>query len=135
MKKTRRTSQVGEQLRAEISQVITQELRDPDVGWATVLEVECSTDFSFARVYVSILGSEEQQEKGIEALQKSRAKIRHLVSQRLRNLRTTPALEFKLDRTAEKAARIEGILREVVPQETPKEDDEEQEHDGNERDE
>lgn len=135
MKKTRRTAQLGEVLRAEISNVITRELRDPDVGWATVMEVEVATDMKFARVHVSVLGDEETQERTITALDKSRAKIRHLVAQRVR-LRYMPDLEFRLDRTAERAARIEGILKDVVPPAAPEEDEEqEQGDDGNDREE
>lgn len=135
MKKTRRTAQLGEVLRAEISNVITRELRDPDVGWATVMEVEVATDMKFARVHVSVLGDEETQERTITALEKSRAKIRHLVAQRVR-LRYMPDLEFRLDRTAERAARIEGILKDVVPPAAPEEDEEqEQGDDGNDREE
>ncbi|MHB0970345.1 MAG: 30S ribosome-binding factor RbfA [Thermoanaerobaculia bacterium] len=135
MKKTRRTAQLGEVLRAEISNVITRELRDPDVGWATVMEVEVATDMKFARVHVSVLGDEETQERTITALDKSRAKIRHLVAQRVR-LRYMPDLEFRLDRTAERAARIEGILKDVVPLAAPEEDEEqEQGDDGNDREE
>jgi ribosome-binding factor A len=135
MKKTRRTAQLGEVLRAEISNVITRELRDPDVGWATVMEVEVATDMKFARVHVSVLGDEETQERTITALDKSRAKIRHLVAQRVR-LRYMPDLEFRLDRTAERAARIEGILKDVVPPAAPEEDEEqEQGDDGTDREE
>lgn len=135
MKKTRRTAQLGEVLRAEIANVITRELRDPDVGWATVMDVEVATDMKFARVHVSVLGDEATQERTITALDKSRAKIRHLVAQRVR-LRFMPDLEFRLDRTAERAARIEGILKDVVPPAVPDEDEEqEQGDDGNEREE
>lgn len=135
MKKTRRTAQLGEVLRAEISNVITRELRDPDVGWATVMEVEVATDMKFARVHVSVLGDEETQERTITALDKSRAKIRHLVAQRVR-LRYMPDLEFRLDRTAERAARIEGILKDVVPPAAPEEgEQQEQDDDGNDREE
>lgn len=132
MKKTRRTAQLGEVLRGEIAHVITRELRDPDVGWATVMDVEVATDMKFARVHVSVLGDEETQERTITALDKSRARIRHMVAQRVK-LRFMPELEFRLDRTADRAARIEGILKDVVPPAAPDEDDEQEQgnDDGN----
>jgi ribosome-binding factor A len=115
MKKTKRTNQVGDQIRGEIAQIIQRELRDPDIGFVTITEVEVSTDFSFARVFVSTL-KEEERDSSIEGLQRAAGKIRHMLGKRLR-LRNIPELEFRADRTAEHADQINRLLLSVMPSE------------------
>jgi ribosome-binding factor A len=123
MKKTKRTNQVGDQIRGEIAQIIQRELRDPDIGFVTITEVEVSTDFSFARVFVSTL-KEEERDASIEALQRAAGKIRHMLGKRLR-LRNIPELEFRADLTAEHADQINRLLLSVMPPETDERNEDE----------
>lgn len=97
-------------LREEISLIIQREIRDPGIGFVTVLDVRMSEDLKIAKVYLSIYGSEEEKKKTQEALKRSRGYIRHLLGDRVK-LRYTPELNFIIDDTFEKAARIEEILK------------------------
>lgn len=105
-----RKLRVQDLLREEISLIIQREIRDPGIGFVTVLDVRMSEDLKIAKVYLSIYGSEEEKKKTQEALKRSRGYIRHLLGDRVK-LRYTPELNFIIDDTFEKAARIEEILK------------------------
>ena len=123
MKKTRRTSRVGENVRDALAQVLRTDLKDVDVGWSSISEVEVSPDLHYARVYLTGL-KEEDTKAAVEALRKVSGKIRHLLGKRI-HLRYTPELDFRYDETAMRALRIESILHEVMPKETKDENDDE----------
>lgn len=90
-----RTGRVGEQLKKELSQIIQSELKDPRVGFITVTGVEVTSDLSQAKVYISVLGNDEQKENTLLALGRATGFIRSEVGRRIR-LRHTPELLFKL---------------------------------------
>jgi len=114
MKKTRRSSQVGDTIRTDLSVILQRELNDPAIGFVTVTDVELSPDLQYARVFVSSLASGPEGEQAVKALQKANGRIRFLLGQRAR-LRFTPHLEFRLDTTAARASNIEQILHDVLP--------------------
>jgi ribosome-binding factor A len=120
MKKTKRTAQLGEMLRADFAHIFSRELTDLDLGFMTVLDVEVAPDLSYARIYLSSLDSHEIQDEKLERINRAKSKIRRMIAARSK-LRRTPELEFKIDRTAERAARVETLLRENPP--LPVEDD------------
>ena len=124
MKKTRRSGQVGDVVRSELSGIILRELNDPLLTFATLTDVEMSPDMKHARVFVSSL-RDEQLPETVEALRKGASRIRYLLGQRAA-LRYTPELDFREDRTAIRASSIEKILHDVLPaagEETDADDD------------
>ena len=123
MKKTRRTSRVGEMVRDALVEVLRHDLKSVDIGFASITGVDVSPDLHFARVYVSGL-NEEQTRAAVEQLQHARGAARRFLGQRIR-LRYTPELDFKYDDTAMRASRIESILQDVAEPE-PEPDDEEE---------
>jgi ribosome-binding factor A len=122
MKKTRRTSRVGENVRDALAQILRTEINDVNVGWSSISEVEVSPDLQYARVYMTGL-KEDETKATVEALRKVAGKIRHLLGKRI-HLRYTPELDFRYDETAMRALRVETILREVMPPPEPEESDE-----------
>ncbi len=108
----RRPERLGEQIREEISSLLVEGLRDPRLGFATITEVRVSPDLRHARVRVSVLGNAQEQEQSLEAFRHAAAFIRRELAHRL-EIRRVPELEFKLDHTAEQAARIEELLRQT----------------------
>ncbi len=114
MKETRRSRQVGEQVRAELARLIREELRDPAIGFVTVTSVEMSPDLSSAKVFVSVLGKDEDYEKSVAALNAAAGRLRGPVGRNC-SLRYAPHLRFVEDRTIERGARIEELLRSVRP--------------------
>jgi ribosome-binding factor A len=112
---TQRQLRVNNLLQHEIAQIAARELHDPDLGFITITGVEVTVDLRHARVFVSILGSEADKRKSMGALIRARHFIRGLIGDRL-DLRNVPDLTFRLDETAERAERLEHILRDNPPQ-------------------
>jgi ribosome-binding factor A len=127
MKKTRRTSRVGENVRDALAQVLRTDVKDVNIGWSSISEVEVSPDLQYARVYLTGL-REEETKKTVEELRKVAGKIRHLLGKRI-HLRYTPELDFRYDETAMRALRVETILREVLPPKEASEPEEPEETD------
>jgi ribosome-binding factor A len=115
-----RADRVAQELQQEISQIIAREVRDPRVGFATVTGAKVSPDLRYARVYVSVLGTPEDQQATLDALNRAAGFMRRLVSARLR-LRHTPELVFAYDQSVATGAHLEGILAEIR-KETPDSD-------------
>ena len=120
MKKTRRTSRVGETVRDALVQILRTDIRDFDMGWSSISEVEVAPDLHYARVYVTGL-KEEDTKATVEELRRVAGQVRHHLARRI-NLRYTPELDFRYDETAMRALRIETLLREVIPPNPPEEE-------------
>jgi ribosome-binding factor A len=121
MRKTRRTSRVGESVRDALVDVFRHEIKDLDLGLLTITGVEVSPDMHFARVFVS--GLDETQTKDIvRELQQRKGFIRSQLGKRVR-LRSTPELDFKFDETTMRAGRIEDLLADINKE--PKSEDSE----------
>jgi ribosome-binding factor A len=86
-------------------------LKDPRVGFVTVTDVRTSPDLRHAKVFVSVLGSEEEREATMDGLTSAHGILQSVVNRELR-IKRTPTLEFVYDDTAERAARLERILLE-----------------------
>jgi len=123
MKQTKRTRQLSDVIQRDLSDIIRREVREPELGFLTISGVEVSTDLKLARVHVSVFGSDDEQAKTLGILESHRKAIRSALASRL-HTRHTPDLEFRLDHTAERAGRIEELLREVLPPDAPTEEDE-----------
>lgn len=111
---TRRTRQVGELLKEELTDIIRKEVKDPRIGFMSITEVDVTPDLRQARVYVSVL-SEEEREGTMDALTSAASFIRHHLKPRLR-MRQIPMLEFRGDRSMEYAQHIAETLREIQKQ-------------------
>lgn len=106
---TRRTDRMSDLLRAELSELILRETRDPRIKLVSVTGVEVTSDMRRAIVRVSALGEEEQREAAVEALRHAKGFLRTELARRL-STRTTPELVFELDRGAEHSQKISDIL-------------------------
>ncbi len=110
-----RVGRVGEQIKKEISNVIQTELKDPRIGFITVTGVDLTNDLSLARVYLSILGSEEQKEETLRALGRANGFLRSELGRRVK-LRHTPAIEFRFDSSIAYGSHIEDLLQQINQQ-------------------
>ncbi len=100
-------------MREEVASFLTEGAKDPRiVGFVTVTGVDVTNDLRHARVYVSIMGSDEERTPTREGLESLAPHRRSRVASAVR-LRTAPEIEFRLDRTVERAARIENLLSEL----------------------
>jgi ribosome-binding factor A len=105
---------VDEAVREVLSDAVTSNLKDPRVGFVTVTDVKTSADLRHARVYVSVLGTDEERAASIDGLQSAHGYLQGRVAQQL-HLKHTPQLDFLLDDTAEKASRIERLIDKLEP--------------------
>jgi ribosome-binding factor A len=100
-------------VRDALVQILRTDIRDFDMGWSSISEVEVAPDLHYARVFVTGL-KEEDTKQTVEELRRVAGQVRHHLAKRL-NLRYTPELDFRYDETAMRALRIETLLREVIP--------------------
>lgn len=107
-----RPERVGGQIRTEITEMLSREIKDPGIGFVTVTNVKVSADLQHARVYYTTLGNESARRDSARALDRAAPFIRRQLAQRLR-LRRTPELQFFFDDSIERHDRLERILQEI----------------------
>ena len=111
-KNNNRQGRIDEEFRRELSQIISFDLKNPNVtGMISVTRVKVTPDLKFAKVSVSILNSKNIQET-LEGLKKSAGYLRSELAKRI-NMRNTPELVFELDESLEYGARIDSLLNEI----------------------
>lgn len=93
--------------------IIAGEVEDPRVGFVTVTDAKLTPDLRYAKIYVSVLGTEAEVKESLAALKHAAGFIRTQLGAVLR-MRRTPELHFVYDETTETAARIEELLSEEV---------------------
>lgn len=99
-----------EKLAQEVLSEAIQDLKDPRVGFATVTGVKLSRDLRVAEVYVSTLGSPDEQRRTMEAIKHATPHLRSVLGQQIR-MRRLPEVRIVEDRTAEDSERMELLLR------------------------
>ena len=107
-----RVERVAEQIREEVSQILSTEVSDPGVGMVTVTRVKVTPDLSLARVYWTIMGDAKQRKETAKALDRAAAYVRHLLSGRM-SLRRSPEVKFLFDQSVAAQDRVEQILYEL----------------------
>ena len=108
----KRLDRVNQLIKEEISTLLQRELKDPRLGFVTVTEVETSKDLRLAKVFVSVLGDDRQWAASLAALTSARGFVRNWLRQHL-DLRVTPEVDFRPDRSMEHAAKIQSLLKQV----------------------
>ena len=106
-----RMRRINEVLREVVGAAISNDLSDPRIGFVTVTSVETSSDLRTAKVFVSVLGSEEEREASLEGLRSSHGVLQSRIAAETR-MKRTPTLTFRYDDTIEKGARISHLLEE-----------------------
>ena len=99
-------------VQAAVASALTTEVKDPRVGFVTVTAVKVAPDASHAVLQVSIMGSEDEKTAALEGLKHARGFLRTHLAKTL-PLRTAPELHFVLDRTLERAGRIDRLLAQI----------------------
>ncbi|XJZ28540.1 30S ribosome-binding factor RbfA [Bacillota bacterium Lsc_1132] len=107
-----RANRVGEQMKKELSEIIGRKIKDPRIGFVTVTDVQVTGDLQQAKVYISVLGDEEQKENTLKGLAKAKGFIRSEIGQRIR-LRKTPEIIFEFDESIDYGNRIESLLHQL----------------------
>ena len=115
---SRRVLKAAEAIREVVSMAILTELRDPRIQGVTVTFVEVSGDMRQAKVHVSIMGNEAQQNLCLHGLRSSAGFLQSKIAERI-DTRYTPRLRFELDLGVKKSLAIAQLLHEVLPEDPP----------------
>jgi ribosome-binding factor A len=107
-----RARRVAEQIQRELSRLIASELKDPRIRLVTVTEVEVTRDLAHAKVYVSVLGSDDASE-AVEGLRSAAGHLRRLLSRDMR-MRSVPELHFTEDRVLIEGSRLSALINQAV---------------------
>ena len=114
-----RSARVSSQIQKELSLVLQRDVKDPRLGFITVNEVEVTRDLAVAKVYITVLGGDEQAKvENLALLNEAAHFLRGEVGRRMK-LRKTPELRFFYDDSFDRGMRVAELLSEV----TPKSDD------------
>jgi ribosome-binding factor A len=110
----KRSQRVSDLLREEIADIAIHRLKDPRVGFITITGVDVTDDIKIAKVYVSILRSEDKKTT-LDILNSAKSFIRSELSKRLR-MKSIPSIEFRLDTSIEYGDKIEKLLKKIEEQ-------------------
>lgn len=113
-KNSNRMDKINEKLKKELSVIIDNNLKNPHItGIISVTKVKTSPDLRYARVYISLLNCKNVKET-LDGLKSASGFMRSELARRI-NLRYTPELRFEIDDSMEYGAKIENILKEIIP--------------------
>ena len=115
---SRRVERVSDLIKQQVSNIISNDLKDPRVGFVTVTSVDLSRDLRHAKVYISVMGSDEDRERTMEALNRASGFMRTSLGNRIR-IRHIPELLFRYDDSYEYAARIAVVMKQIEPETKP----------------
>lgn len=110
---TRRTERLNEVIRAEISDILKRQVKDPRLSsFVTVTEVTVSKDLRHARVFVSIMGTDEEKKAVLEGLKSAGGFLRRQLSERI-DIRYMPELAFENDTSIEHGSHLLDLMRQI----------------------
>lgn len=118
---SRRAARVAQRIKEEASQVVLYELRDPRIGLVTITKVDVSRDLRHAKIYFSVLGSENKRRTVERGLASALGLVRTRIAQSLQ-LREAPSISFHFDPSVEKAIEISKLIDQVSAELHPDED-------------
>jgi ribosome-binding factor A len=107
-----RASRVGDQIRAELADLLAREVHDPGIGFLTITRVAVTPDLQQARVFYTTMGDEKARKESRRALDRAAPFLRRQIGRRLR-LKRVPELDFFFDESIERHDRIERILQDL----------------------
>ena len=108
-----RSRRVEENLKRLLAELVRREVKDPRVGLVTITAVEVSRDLTHARVYFTPFAGQGDAAEALQALRHAAGFLRHELRHALR-LRVTPELDFRIDETVERGARVSALISEAV---------------------
>jgi len=105
-----RMRRVNEALKELIATAVTQDIKDPRIGFVTFTGVDTAPDFSHAKVFVSVYGKQKEKEDTLKGLRAARPYLQRLISDEL-DLKRTPLLEFVYDESVDRGMHIQAMLK------------------------
>ena len=112
MAEGKRSDRVADLIRKEVSDMLMTSVKDPRIGFVTVTRVAVSDDCRQAKIYFSVMGTTEEQQRAIQGLASATGFIRKELGRRVR-LRYTPEISFQFDPSIEYAIHMEEVFHEL----------------------
>jgi len=112
MRNYRREDQLSGAITRELSDLMRTRMKDPRIGFASITGVELSHDLRYAKVFVSVMGSPEEQRETMRGLDSANGFLRRELAQRL-TIRHVPEISFRLDESIARGARVLDLLKQV----------------------
>ena len=122
------SDRIGDLIQREISDILHRQIKDPRIGFCTVMRVDVSDDLRYAKARVSIMGSESQQKSTLAGLKSAGGFIRREIGRRI-SLRPTPEIVFVLDESIEHSLRIAELIDEGQFDDDPVDEDQKENED------
>ena len=122
-----RAQRVAQEIKKEIAVILQREVKDPRIGMVTVSDVEVSRDLAYAKIFVTFLFDEDEQqiEQGMLGLHKASPYIRSLLGKAMR-LRIVPELRFVYDNSLVEGMRMSDLVTKVINQDKAKHHDDQE---------
>ena len=117
-----RPDRLGDQIRAELSDIVAREVHDPGIGLITITKVQVTSDLQIARVYYTTMANEAARKTTAKALTRATPFLRHQLAGRL-SLRRMPEIEFRFDQSVEQHDRIEKLIHQIHEEDAQRERD------------
>ena len=114
-----RIEKLQELIKQEVGKMLLTDIKDPRIGFVTVTEVEMTGDLREAKIFVSIMGNDEQIKSSWEGLQSALGFIRREIGKRIK-IRFTPEISFELDKSLDYSEHIQKLLLKVKKEEENK---------------
>ena len=114
MTTSRRTLKAAEAIREVVAMAILAEIKDPRVRHATITRVEVSGDMRYAKVFISVMGDETQEQLTLRGLQSAAGFLQAKCAKRI-DTRYTPRLQFQIDEGIKNSVEVTQILKEIFP--------------------
>lgn len=109
---TTRQEKLVHLLKEEISDILRREIKDPRLGFFTIIDAEITSDLRHAKIFVSIMGTPEERKQSMDVLTHAQHFVRQEFGKRVR-MKVLPDIQFKLDETVDRGVRMLELLEEI----------------------
>ncbi|MGH2355155.1 MAG: 30S ribosome-binding factor RbfA [Chloroflexota bacterium] len=114
MPNPRRRERLASVIEEVVSELLQREIRDPRVaGLTSITRVEVTSDVRFAKIFVSVMGTEAERQATMRALERATGFIRSKLGEEL-TIRHVPAITFQLDRSIEEGDRVLALINQMA---------------------
>ena len=114
----KRTERVAALLQMELSNLILERIKDPRLGFVTVMHVKITPDLKSAVVFISVMGDKKKKEETLKVLERAAGFLQHEVGVAIK-MRYTPKLQFELDDSLDKDFEIGQVIRKIEEKDKP----------------
>lgn len=121
MASNQRAARVGEEMREILARLLQGGVKDPRIGFVSIVKVEVSGDIRHAKVFISVLGDEQKKKDSLKGLSSAAGFLRSECARQLQ-LRFTPELHFALDESIEHGQKIAQLLVQVQKEQQEKDE-------------